>query len=94
MKYIDVKWLHSNAEYPIRLVSELDTNGYENRKMEFFSNGQVSYASKSSSSGDTALSEEPIPSLAEINSQKEFQGLEINSESFEKLWSQYVGNDA
>ena len=36
MRYIDVKWLHQNPEYPIRLVSEIDSDGYEIRSWNFY----------------------------------------------------------
>jgi hypothetical protein len=90
MEYIDVKWLHSNLEDPIRLVSELGPGRFETRKLEFFSNGRVGFAAKAGSSQGTRLGERPVPPIAEINVQAEFSGTEITASDFETLWDQYV----
>jgi hypothetical protein len=90
MTYIDVQWLHSNADYPIRLLSELDDDRREIRKLELYANGRVGHATAISNSGDTMLSTEPLPTIEAINLQKEFDGTEIDGQSFEKLWGQYV----
>ncbi|MES2320209.1 MAG: hypothetical protein V4631_22255 [Pseudomonadota bacterium] len=55
MRWIDVKWLHDLEEEPIRLVSELDLDGYETRKLEFFRNGRVGFASAAGASPGTEL---------------------------------------
>jgi hypothetical protein len=90
MKYIDVKWIHTNQDYPFRLVSELDDNAYEVRKLEFFGDGRIECASNLVCSGDTRLSDEPIPSITDINAQGEFDCVEIDKESFEELWASSV----
>ena len=90
MKYIDVTWLHSNEDDPVRLVSEIGADGYECRKLEFWSNGCVGYASKSSASRATALGEFPVPPISEINSDGQFLGTEIDASKFEQLWTSYV----
>lgn len=86
MNYIDVKWLQSNPDCPVRLVSELDAARNETRKLEFFSNGSVRYAFKGGASGDTMLGLEPVPPLEEINANKEFEGVAISAAQFEHLW--------
>jgi len=90
VEYIDVRWLHSNPEYPVRLVSEIGPDRYEVRKIELYLDGRVGYASKRVSSSDTRLSETTIPPLAEINAQSEFSGIEITASDFETLWDEYV----
>jgi hypothetical protein len=90
VKYIDVKWLHSNKSDPIRLVSEIGVDGYESRKLEFWSNGQVGYASKSGNSRETGLGQLPVPPLSEINADAQFIGIEIDAFQFEALWKKYV----
>jgi len=87
MKYIDVRWLHENELDPIRLVSELDAENFEARKLEFFRDGSVGYASESGASRGVELGVAPVPSLEEINHDEEFQGIEISKFDFEKLWS-------
>jgi hypothetical protein len=72
MEYIDVKWLHADPEYPIRLVSEIGPDRYETRKIELFLDGRVNYASGLGSSGNTRLGIAPSPrslrSIARPNS--------------------------
>ena len=90
MRYVDVLWHHSNSEDPVRLVSELDDEGWEVRKLEFFANGQVGYASVNGRELDTRLGEAPVPPLEEINADSQFEGTEIGVEAFEVLWREHV----
>jgi hypothetical protein len=89
--YIDVSWLHSDPDFPVRLVSEIGPDHYETRKLEFWSDGRVGYASKVGTSQNTRLGIEPVPSLEEINSDGEFRGEAIDALAFEMLWDRYVG---
>jgi hypothetical protein len=90
MEFIDVKWQHDNQEEPVRLVSELDAQRYETRKLEFFSNGVVGFAWASNSFGGTELGIGPVPPLSEINSDPQFAGTTITAAQFEALWAQHV----
>jgi len=90
MEFIDVRWRHNIATEPIRLVSELDDERYETRKLEFFSDGRVGYASSDSSLYGTLLGDVPVPPLAEINSDPEFSGAIISAGEFETLWKQHA----
>jgi hypothetical protein len=92
MQYIDVRWKQSNPEYPVRLVSELDGQRNEVRKLEFFASGQVGFASASGAVHGTELGEAPVPPLAEINTDAQFSGVAIESSTFEALWQQHVRN--
>ncbi|WAC43782.1 hypothetical protein OU997_16225 [Pseudomonas sp. SL4(2022)] len=90
MKYIDVAWNHEFESEPIRLVSELDAQRFETRKMEFFRNGEVGYASIIGATPGTDLGLMAVPDLKEINLDPEFQGIEISSHEFELLWAKHV----
>lgn len=92
MNYIDVEWRHNNGEYPTRLVSELDEQRNEMRKLEFYADGAVGFASATLSSEGTELSIEPLPTLEYINSQAEFYGKTIGAVEFESLWSAHVSS--
>jgi len=92
MRYVDVFWRHSNPEDPVRLVSELDADGWELRKLEIFANGRAAYASGDVEEGDTRLGEAPVPPLEQINATGEFEGREIDAAAFEALWREHVGN--
>jgi hypothetical protein len=88
--YISVKWVHSNSEYPILLVSELSETRMETRKLEYFKSGDVGIASRKRSSNGTVLGTEPVPTSEEINRDKEFICSEISRAEFESQWEVYV----
>lgn len=91
MRYIDVKWLHDSDEYPIRLVSEIGSDDYEIRKLEFFKDGRCGFACESEASLGVELGYATVPSLDEINENSEFDGKEISQSNFEKLWTSMMG---
>jgi hypothetical protein len=91
MNYVDVQWHHSNADNPIRLVSELGADRFETRKIEFWADGRVGYASKDGASRDTGLGDAPVPTNHELNLRGEFSAKEIDARSFQQLWDRYVG---
>lgn len=93
MEYVDIQWHHSNVDYPVRLVSELDTERFEVRKLEFFVDGRVGHACKGSESHGTILGELPDPPLSEITMDPEFSGKHISAEEFEQLWSTHVARN-
>jgi hypothetical protein len=86
MKYIRVSWTHQDAQDPVLLYSELDSQRWEVRKIEIFRDGSVGYASAGSSSGDTKLGIVPVPELHVIAAEREFSPCEITKEEFEVLW--------
>jgi hypothetical protein len=88
MKYLFVKWMHNNPEYPVLLYSELDDSKFEIRKVEIFPDGSKGYAGESEEFGKTRLGIEPIPSISEIAKDPEFEPREITQEEFEKIWSE------
>ena len=89
MRYIDVRWRHESPEYPIRLVSELVAAGWEQRKLEFFADGRVGFASGAGAAPGTSLGTMAVPPLNEINAQSEFDGVEIDATAFEALWIEH-----
>lgn len=86
MKYIRVRWKHPLPNEPVILLSELDDDRYEVRKLEIFRDGSASRASREVSVGQTALGELPIPSLDKINSDAQFRAEEITQSDFEAAW--------
>lgn len=90
MEYIDVQWMQESPDHPFRLVSELDTQRYEIRKLEFFSDGRVGFASSVGRSPSTDLGSVAVPSLDEINQSEEFIGTTITATVFESLWATYT----
>jgi len=84
--YIRVRWLHRDQSYPVELWSELDALRFEIRKIEVWSDGRVGFASRERESGGTMLGEAPLPSLAEIAADPEFEPEQISELEFEKCW--------
>lgn len=88
MKYIRVGWKHRHPEDPVLLYSELDADGWELRKVDVFEDGRLQYAHEEEATGDTDLAELPIPSLAELADDPQFDPVEITRAEFERLWDQ------
>ena len=86
--YIDVIWHHDDPAYPVRLVSELDENRWEQRKLEFYRDGRVGAASEVGTRLDTALGLVPVPSIDEINQDREFTARQMEPSTFRVLWSE------
>ncbi|MDG0791444.1 hypothetical protein OMP38_11630 [Cohnella ginsengisoli] len=84
--FIKVIWFHQFVEEPVLLYSELDCERYEIRKIEFFRNNKVGFASEEIECADTALGSQPVPKLTEINKNNEFYGIEISKDEFEVIW--------
>ena len=90
MEYIDVIWKHHDKEYPVRLVSEIGEDRLELRKLEFFADGTVDVASSDRWSDRTRLGIAVVPSLEEINHDRQFEGRLISQDDFEALWGQHA----
>jgi hypothetical protein len=91
--YIVCDWKHDDPKYPIRIYSEVDEEGWETRKVQFFPDGRVGYADlERVDNGDTGLSELPLPSIEEINANPRLEDKEITKEEFEEVWRKYVEN--
>lgn len=71
---------------PILLMSELDNNRYEVRKIEIFADGRMEFASNETATGETALGEKPIPPAYEIVADPQFIVEEFNAVDFEEAW--------
>ena len=82
---IDVMWKRAFETEPVRLVSVLDRDRYELRKLEFFRDGRVGFADETGTSLGTKLGEVPVPPLVEINADPEFEAREATLEMFETL---------
>ena len=87
MKYIQLKWNHTNPDEPVWIFSELDSNGKEVRKIECFRNGFCDVANEVTSSGTAALMTTPLPDLSLLaRRDPEFTPVEITKEKFEEVW--------
>jgi len=88
MTYLKVQWNHTFSAEPVLLCSELDDARLEVRKVEVFRDGQTGHADRRGGSGQTRLGEEPVPPVAEIAADPQFEPVEITKEEFEDVWEQ------
>jgi hypothetical protein len=88
MKYIRLKWNHTNPDEPVWLFSELDDKGKEVRKIECFRNGFCDVATEELSSGTARLMTLPLPDLSLLAKRDpEFTPVEITKDEFEQVWT-------
>lgn len=86
MDYLKVHWIHSNPNEPVLLMSELDADRYETRKVEVFADGRLEFAGAGHSSGETVLGEKPVPATADIAADHQFIVETLDVEGFEAAW--------
>lgn len=91
MIYIKVDWLHDLLDEPVVIYSELDDVRNELRKIEIYREGTVGYATPEIEQG-TGLSKEPLPAFDEINSDPQFNLIEISREEFLAAWERFVNS--
>ena len=88
MKYVRLKWNHTNPDEPVWIFSELDPHGREVRKIECFRNGFCDIATATKSSGSAVLMSVPLPDLKALAQRDpEFTPVEITKEQFEEVWT-------
>jgi hypothetical protein len=90
MEYISVIWTHQVDDDPVRLVSELDAERFERRKLEFFADGSVGVADGARADARTRLGTVAVPPLQEINEDRQFEGVSISQGEFERLWLEHA----
>ncbi len=86
MKYIRVKWNHTNSDEPIWIFSELEDDGKEIRKLECFMNGFCDFAQPNAHSGTTKLHTTLLPDFSVLGRDPEFIPTEITQQEFEDVW--------
>ncbi|CAM4174576.1 DUF6881 domain-containing protein [Paracidovorax anthurii] len=86
MNYLKVRWNHANPNDPVLLMSELDADRYEVRKVEVFADKRLGFAGKDQSSEKTILGEKPVPSASDIAADSQFVVETLDAEEFEKIW--------
>jgi hypothetical protein len=90
MRYIKMGWKHEHRDEPVLLYSELDDASWEVRKVEVFRNRSLGHAGGSQTRGTTMLGLAPVPPLAEIAVDPEFEPTQITKDEFEEMWSRAV----
>jgi hypothetical protein len=90
LRYLAVEWRHEFPDEPVRLFSEIDSEGWEKRKIEEFRGGRMSWATAEAYTGETRLGKEVIPSLIEIAKDPQFSPREITAADFAQVWEKAV----
>jgi hypothetical protein len=86
MKYLMVRWKHSNADEPVVLYSELDEQRMQHRKIDMYRDGRWGFADEREEVGGSWLGDAPTPSVEQLNADPEYEAEEIDKADFEKLW--------
>lgn len=87
MKYIRLYWIHDRRDMPVWLISELDEENWETRKVEIWRGGAKGYADRQTSFGSTGLAQVPLPPFREIAGLPQFELEEISRAEFEREWN-------
>lgn len=88
MRYWKVDWQHEFQVEPIRIYSEIGSDGYEVRKVQEYRDGRKLKADELHETGEIGLSEIPVGPIEDVDSQPEFSASLINREDFETEWDQ------
>lgn len=77
-------------EFSAVIYHEIDAEGWEVRKVEYFRDGSVDYSSKERETDRSFLSEKPIPPFDEIPSDPDYAVAQITQAEFEHAWVEAV----
>lgn len=88
--YLKVTWHHDFTDQPVVMLSEV-RDGWEVRKVEKFRDGRAQYAGPGGTSGDTLLSENPLPASGEIARDPQFTVEPTDAGEFEAEWDAALG---
>lgn len=91
MEYLRVRWVHNHSSEPIILISELDADRFELRKIEKFRDGKIGTASVKGSTPGTRLGEAPVPPLNVIEADPQFVIEPCSPSDFEQEWRSALG---
>ena len=90
VRYQVCEWRHDLEDEPIRIWSEIDTDGWEIRKVEIYRDGLVDIATFVDDvlfeTGSSGLSAAPVPDVAEINCDPQFSATPRTAAEFEAIW--------
>ena len=95
MRYVYVHWKHDIPEEPSHLWYEVADDSFQNRTIEFYTDGSVGFAirgnaidgSEDIEVGGTRNSTEGFPDLEEIIADSQFEASEVTAADFEHQWS-------
>ncbi|MBA2343478.1 MAG: hypothetical protein H0V83_00070 [Rubrobacter sp.] len=91
--YIRCEWVHDFEDEPYLLYYELDDERYVTRNIEIFKDDRVIRAGEALERNLTVLSDQPVPTIEEINAQEAFRAQETAAQEFEEAWRAAAGNE-
>jgi hypothetical protein len=91
VRYQRVVWHHDFDDEPVVLWSEVGDDGFERRKVDEYRDGRTDYADEVDATGSTDLSDQAMPTVAEIDTDDEFSASAITREEFESVWRRATG---
>lgn len=87
MRYLKVTWLHDNPEDPVEMYSEINDEGWEQRRVDCYANGRKDIAGRGIETGKTILAEVPVlETPEEIAEDSQFRSELISNSKFEEIW--------
>ena len=86
MKYIHLLSLQALPNEPVIIVSEFDDSGIENRRVEIWRSGRISWAGDEGSSGDTAAGTYQFIQMDQFDDEP-YLAVEITKEEFDTHWA-------
>lgn len=84
--FLQCRWLHDHPDEPVLLVSELDHDDYEVRKVQVHADGRMGYADEHVEVGGAGLSEKALAPLSETRDDPQFITRYIDAERFAQFW--------
>ena len=88
--WLKVTWIHTSRDQPVLINSEMNPDRFEVRKVEYFVGGAVGLASRKFEKGSTQLGTVPVPEIAKIKEDSEFEAEEISEAEFNSIRDVYV----
>jgi len=86
-EYLKIRWLHEDPAYPVLLLSELDQDRREVRKIEVYADGRCEFAAAEGRTGSAELGDVPVPAVEEIAADPHFVVEDTSAADFERLWA-------
>lgn len=86
MKYIHLLSLQALPNEPVIIVSEFDDSGIENRRVEIWRSGRISWAGDEGSSGDTVAGTYQFIQMDQFDDEP-YLAVEITKEEFDAHWA-------
>jgi hypothetical protein len=86
MRYLNIRWHHGFVDEPVEYLHEIDEDSWERRKIMRFRDGTWQRAAVDDPATHDLIAEKPLPPLAEIAADPQFECRVIDAAEFEAVW--------